>query len=90
MSVVHFGRLFKEETGFTPMAYLNDLRLERAREFLADSDCFLQINEIGSQVGLLNGSHFTRSFKAKFGMTPTEFREHNAKIDQSNSQNGQK
>lgn len=89
MSATHFQRLFKEETGVTPMAYLNDLRLEKAREFLADSNCFLLIKEIRSYVGLMNDSHFTNDFKAKFGMTPTDFRDHQSKIHQSNPQNGQ-
>lgn len=61
-----------------PIVCLNDLRLEKASELLADPDCFLQINEIGPQAGLLNDGHFTSSFKAKFGMTPTEFGEYGA------------
>lgn len=56
------------------MAYLNELRLEKARELLEDERCFLQIKEIGHQVGLVNDSHFTRDFKKKYGLTPTEYR----------------
>ena len=86
-SASHFRRLFKEEVGITPAAYLNNLRLEKVREMLADPDCFLQTKEIGVLVGLTNESHFTHDFKAKFGMTPTAYRAHQAEIHQLKSLN---
>lgn len=89
MSVSYLQRLFKEKTGVTPMAYLNDLRLEKAREMLADPNCFLLIKKIAFMVGLKNNSHFTQDFKAKFGMTPTKYREHQAEIHQLLSADGQ-
>ena len=90
MSASHFQHLFKEEIGITPKAYLQSLRLEKARELLADSNRFLLIKEIALQVGLLNASHFTSAFKAKFGVSPSKFRDQHAKIHQSNPQDGQK
>ncbi len=90
MSAAHFQRLFKEvNDGVTPMACLNNLRLEKARQMLADPTCFLQIQEIGCKVGLTNTSHFTHGFKAKIGMTPTEYRQQQAEIHQSLSPDGQ-
>ena len=88
MSAPHFRRLFKGNIGKTPNAYLNDLRLGKAREMLSDLYCFLQIKEIGLHVGLTNDSHFTKSFKAKVGMTPTEFRAYCSEINQSRRTNG--
>ena len=84
MSVANLHRLFKEENdGVTPKVFLYELRLERAREMLADPECFLGIGEIGVQVALGNESHFTQDFKAKYGMTPTKYRDHQAEIHQS-------
>ena len=85
MSVSYFQRRFKEEEGIAPNAYLSDLRLEKAREMLADPNCFLQIQEIAFRVGLKNSSHFTQDFKAKNGKTPTEYRDHHDGLHQSDS-----
>ena len=84
MSVPQFRRVFKESAGVTPVVFLNELRLERASHMLADPKCFLQIKEIGHHVGLPNSSYFTRDFKAKTGMSPTEFRALQTEICQSN------
>src|SRR5437867_2003649 len=70
LSVPHFLKLFKTEIGDPPMAYLHQLRLETARYLLESS--FLQVKQIGVQTGLTNASHFTRDFKKKFGLSPSE------------------
>jgi AraC family transcriptional regulator len=74
LSPLHFQKLFKQVTGVSPIHYLNDLRLEKARELLETS--FLQIKQIGVQTGLTNDSHFSRDFKRKYGTTPTKYRNH--------------
>lgn len=71
------------------MAYLNDLRLSKAREMLADSTCFMQVKEIGVEVGLIDESHFAREFKKKYGATPTDFRNQSWQISQSDAPDGQ-
>ena len=72
LSPPHLQRLFKIHVGVSPMAYLLELRLEKARELLENP--FLQIKQIGRMVGILTDSHFTREFKKNCGLTPTEFR----------------
>lgn len=72
LSVPHFQKLFKIEIGIAPVAYLRDLRLEKARKLLEAN--FKQIRQIGLEVGMPNDSHFTRDFKKKYGATPTEYR----------------
>jgi AraC-like DNA-binding protein len=74
LSVRHFQKLFKSEVKSSPMNYLRDMRLEKARQLLANADSFLTIKEIRLAVGILNDSHFTRDFKKKYGVTPTEYR----------------
>jgi len=88
MSVPHFRRLFKKDIGKAPNLFLTELRLEKAREMLSDLGCFLQVKEIGVLVGLTNESHFTKSFKAKVGMTPTAFRAYCSEINQSGNGTG--
>lgn len=72
LSVPHLQKLFKAEIGIAPVAYLRDLRLEKARRLLETK--FYRLKQIGSEVGMVNDSHFTHDFKKKYGVTPTEYR----------------
>jgi transcriptional regulator GlxA family with amidase domain len=90
LSVPRFKQLFKQEMGISPMAYLLELRLERAREMIRDTHSFLQIKEIGAKCGLKNDSHFTKYFKKRYGMTPTETRNKIWEIEQSAQPDEQK
>ena len=72
LSVPHFHKLFKTNTGVPPMAYLRDLRLARACEYLKSG--FQQLKRIRIDIGMADSSHFTRDFKVKFGLTPSEYR----------------
>lgn len=73
LSEYHFARLFKQISGITPHVYLANLRLERARNLLAESA--LPISEIASMVGYQSQSHFTKMFKSVTGVTPRVYRE---------------
>lgn len=72
MSDSHLSRLFRRETGSNIAKYIKELRLEKARELLENTD--LRINEIRYKIGLRDDSHFVRDFKQKFGLSPTEYR----------------
>lgn len=52
--------------------YLNDLRMAKAVELLKDIS--INIKEISERVGYRDANYFTRIFKKKMGMTPSEFR----------------
>ena len=71
----HVHRLFKQETGMTPLFYLTDVRLSRARELLITTH--QSVGEIAELCGFCNSSHFISTFKQKYGMTPSTFREAN-------------
>ncbi len=88
LTPAHFHRLFRENTGLSPAAYLNNLRLESAYELLKTS--FSQIKQIALKTGFTDISHFTRDFKTKYGLTPTEFRRQYWDKIQSEHSNGQK
>jgi AraC-like DNA-binding protein len=72
MSPAHFSRSFKAATGEAPHRYLNRLRLERAKQLLADSS--LRVVDIGLALGFANPSHFAAFFRAGTGMSPARFR----------------
>ena len=73
LSEYHFARLFKQISGLTPHVYLAHLRIDRARELLAETA--LPISQIASQVGYQSQSHFTKMFKSVTGVTPRVYRE---------------
>ena len=81
LSPAHFHKLFKLHEGISPMAYLTDLRLEKARELIETT--YHQMKQIRRQIGMPSDSHFTRDFKKKFGLTPTEYRKQYWEIEQS-------
>jgi AraC-like DNA-binding protein len=66
-------RLFKASVGITPHAYLNYLRVRRARELLKEAS--LAIGTVGFRVGVRDRCYFARWFKKETGMSPSEFRE---------------
>lgn len=72
LSPPHLQKLFRTETGLPPIAFLREKRLEIACELLENS--WERISQIGLQVGMPHDSHFTRDFKNKYGITPTEYR----------------
>jgi len=66
------GHLFKTNMGTSPERFLAQIRLEKAKRLLEDS--FLSVKEIMSEVGMSDAGHFSRSFKAAYGVTPTKCR----------------
>lgn len=56
--------------------YLNNLRIEHAKELLISLD--LRVQEIALQVGYLNVNSFIRMFKRASGLTPGEYRKSHA------------
>ncbi len=73
LSEYHFARLFKQVTGSTVHVYLANLRLERARRLLAETE--FPIIQIAAMVGYQSQSHFTKIFKSVTGITPRLYRE---------------
>lgn len=67
-----FGRYFKQHTGRSPLDYIIDVRLGVAARMLVDSS--LSVSEICYACGFNNLSNFNRSFKARRGYTPRDFR----------------
>ncbi len=67
-----FRRIFKEQTGLPPSQYHLQVRLLKAQQLLQTTS--LQVGEIAEQLGFESLFYFSRIFKKKHGVTPTEFR----------------
>jgi transcriptional regulator GlxA family with amidase domain len=72
LSVRQLERLFKTEVGCSPSAMALRIRLEHAHQRLLHSQ--EPVADIALQSGFVNRSHFASSFRAAFGMTPSELR----------------
>ena len=72
MSVSHFSRVFRQETGMSFSRFLTDVRVRRADELLLDSD--VPIEQVAAAVGFDNPSYFYRVYKRETGLTPGERR----------------
>lgn len=64
---------FSSEMGLSPMQYLVNLRMSRARYLLLTSE--LPVSKIGESVGFKDAFYFSRFFKKNDGMSPTQYRE---------------
>ncbi len=72
LSLRHFTRLFKSETGSTPIKYLARHRVEQAKRLLLHSN--RAIREIARLVGASNPTYFAYIFRQQTNMTPRQFR----------------
>ena len=66
-----FIRLFKQQTGFTPVEYIIRQRILHAQMLFIDGNHTLK--EVASMVGYKNYAYFTRTFKKVTQLTPSEF-----------------
>ncbi len=72
ISESNLSRSFAKEVGATLVEYINARRLEKAKELLRTTD--LSVTEICLQIGYNYTAYFTKIFKEKEGMTPTQYR----------------
>ncbi len=69
----YFSGIFKKETGKSVTEYLNKIRIDQAKELIAQTN--LKNYEIAEQVGIHNSSYFSTIFKKQAGMTIQEYRQ---------------
>jgi transcriptional regulator GlxA family with amidase domain len=67
-----FMRRFSKATGFTPVDYVQNLRIEEAKQLLETTQG--PIDEISAEVGYEDSSYFRRLFKRKAGISPAKYR----------------
>lgn len=83
VSIGHLSRIFKAKTGVTFSKYLTGLRMEKARNFLKNTD--FEITDIAAFTGYNDASYFTQIFRKYCGVTPSEYR---LSIKNQNNHNG--
>lgn len=69
----HLERLFKDLTGRSPGEFYRRLRLDRARSLLATTD--MTLIEIATACGYSDVSHFSKSFRLRFGTAPSKLKQ---------------
>lgn len=72
-SIDHFGRVFRQATGTTPMRYLKTLRVRQSCYLLEHTG--LRVREIAREVGFEDAYHFSRVFTQEMGRSPRAYRE---------------
>jgi len=72
-STFYICKLFKRHTGVNFTEYVSRLRVERAKELLANPN--LRISEIAYEVGFQSLTHFNRIFRKVEGQAPTAYRD---------------
>ena len=70
-SLNYFRKLFRDVTGFSPVNYLNRLRIVRSCEYIQHEN--LSVGEAAERVGIYDANYFSRLFKKIMGMSPTQF-----------------
>ncbi|MCT7654355.1 DJ-1/PfpI family protein [Oceanimonas sp. NS1] len=74
MSPRHFSRRFRQEAGMSPGRYLEQLRLDRARELLESGESRLKV--IAAHCGLERSERLRKAFLRRFGVTPSQYQAH--------------
>ena len=72
MSYSKFRKIFKEYTGFAPSQYIQEVRVNMAKELLTNTS--KSIKEIAYELGYENKDYFFTSFRKVSGMTPAGYR----------------
>lgn len=67
-----FRKLFKNYTGLSPGQYYLQLKIEKAKDLLSNSN--VPVKEISIVLNFESGFYFSRIFKEKTGLRPTEYR----------------
>lgn len=75
ISEVYFRKLFLTHFGITPKQYILNLRIQKAKQLLTDTP--YTVTAISELCGFGSLYHFCRAFKAKTGLTPTQYSEAN-------------
>ena len=73
LSPFYVSRIFKSETGNTPIRHLINIRLEKAKELLEEGYRG-SIQEVAAMVGYDDAYHFSKLFKKRYGISPSQIR----------------
>ena len=84
-STHYLARVFKRKYGCSPMDYVIQTRINRAKHLLSETEA--QIREVAESVGYKDLFYFSRMFKRTTGETPAQYKLHSHRIQGSNRTN---
>lgn len=70
----YLSRLFKRYTGVSPITFLLNLRIDKARQMIREREG-LTIEQIAASVGLQDSLYFSKQFRRLYGLSPSAYRE---------------
>ncbi|MDF2594796.1 MAG: hypothetical protein K0R69_1137 [Clostridia bacterium] len=73
LSKHYVSYLFKKETGINISSYINEIRIEKAKQMIVQRE--YKIKEIFEKIGFSDQQYFSKAFKKTTGMTVTQYRE---------------
>ncbi len=81
MSYCYFSKFFKKAVKVNFITYITDRRIEYAKEMLLNTD--MPIINIAYDLSFNETNYFSKAFKKKVGVTPTEYREKYAVLERT-------
>ncbi len=78
VSRFHFARMFRLRTGYSPMKYVQNQRIERAKHLLRHDDA--NISTIAAALGFFDQSHFSRVFRKVTGVSPGRYAKRDTRV----------
>ncbi|MFC3746784.1 response regulator [Paenibacillus sp. GCM10012306] len=67
----YLRRVFRKESGYSVLDHITHIRMKKAKDLIQKGN--MKLSTIAYEVGYSDPNYFSKSFKKKFGMTPTEF-----------------
>ncbi|CAM3473583.1 AraC family transcriptional regulator [Parendozoicomonas haliclonae] len=71
LSPTQFKKVFREQTGLSPLKYMTQVRMDKAKALLMHTD--YPVQQVAEQVGYSDLSAFSRRFSSYFGLSPRAF-----------------
>ena len=65
-------RVLKKLTGLSPVLFILEIRLQKARQLL-ETRQFLSVTEVRYEIGIESASYFTKKFSERFGRSPSSY-----------------
>lgn len=84
ISTHYFSKLFKSEVGENFIDYVTDKKVARAKEIIKDTD--IPLNSIAFELGFNEANYFSKVFKKKTGITPSQYRK---KVEEKKNEENQ-
>ena len=71
ISPQYLSKIFKDETGYNFVEWVNMFKIEKAKELLDKKE--MNISEVGYKMGFINANYFSRAFKKYIGVSPSTY-----------------